>query len=321
MAEKAAILRWTGRGSMADLKASVGHVAKARKLMARVERVGDSLVLTGAEPVGACLVFEFMPGVAWGAAGYAARGLKPLAKASTVLASSYLRRGTRFAVDAQTVRAGPASDLAGTVTSAMLDTVKGARAVTENPKVRVKAALDGPLGVVGIEVAEGPGGVPTGNKTAVCLLSGGVHSSVLAWNAALSGYRVELFHAQTSEESLWAAARLYSELSYRMDPRGLSLTVAEGGAPAGLIDRFLAGLKVPAFGGFTTRPIPPKLKARVHAPLSLLTEEGFAEQFSGLKLKSLDELADWDDRSVGAYFTRAFGGRSADVSGVIDGLF
>ena len=87
MANRAAILRWTGRGSLTRLRSSVEHVLGERRLKGRVERTGSSLVVECPEPVEMCLALEFMPGVAWGAVGYTAEGLGEMAKASSALAA------------------------------------------------------------------------------------------------------------------------------------------------------------------------------------------------------------------------------------------
>ncbi|MDG6902069.1 MAG: hypothetical protein JRM80_08930 [Nitrososphaerota archaeon] len=321
MVKKVAIIRWTGRGSAMGLRSSVEHVLKERKAKAAIQAVGKSLLLSGPEPIGACLLFENMPGVAWAAAGYSASGGSGVAEAASLLAANYLRRGTRFSVLAEVSGPGASSDLAGSVTSAMLEEVKGARATNEAAKVRFRAALDDGKGAVGVEVLRGPGGSPMGEAEVVCLVSGGVHSSVLAWNALLQGFRVKLVHASSGEEGLFAAAKLYAELSNRGDPRGVSLTVLDGGPVAALLSEFLSSCKGPVFGGFTVgRPAPPGIRRRVESPLFLLPEEAFESQFKSLELRGTGGTTAWGARSGGTYSTRSYGGKIADVSGVIDGL-
>ena len=321
MANRAAILRWTGRGSLTRLRSSVEHVLGEKRLKGRVERTGSSLVVECPEPVEMCLALEFMPGVAWGAVGYTAEGLGEMAKASSALAARYLRRGSKFSVWAEAKKGLPSSDLAGVVTSAMLERAKGARVDGRSPKVRFRAAIDGPRGAVGVEIVAGPGGVPTGSEEVAVLVSGGIHSSVVAWNAALSGFRVRLIHARSDEPGLHAAAKLYSELSNRMDPRGIALTVLEGGPAGGLLAKFAARSKTPVFGGFTVeRPEPSSLRGKVGAPLYLMAEDEFAAQFESLRLKNHAGYTDWKTGTASQIRARSFGGKSADVSGVLDGL-
>ena len=59
--------------------------------------------------------------------------------------------------------------------------------------------------------------LPTGGDWVSCLVSGGERSSALAWMAALSGFSLRLVHSRTDEAALRHVARLYSELSFRMD--------------------------------------------------------------------------------------------------------
>ncbi|MDG6910246.1 MAG: hypothetical protein JRN08_07740 [Nitrososphaerota archaeon] len=320
MARRAALLRWTGRGNASSLRSSVQHVLKERRVAGEVRAVGGSLAVSGPEPVGVCSIFENMPGVAWTAAGFEVEGADEVAKASSSLAASYLKKGTRFSVRAEGAD-GLASDLAGAMTSTMLGKVKGARASDESPSVRFRAALDGAKGVVGAEVSSGPGGTPMGEETAVVLVSGGKHSSVLAWDALLLGHRVTLVHAATGEASLRAVARLYSELSNRGDPRGLALAVLDGGTVAGTLSKFVAQCADQVHGGFTAeRPVPGCLGRNVQAPLWMMPEEEFDRQFGPMRLRSHEELADWGGPSAGRYTQRTFGGRIADVNGVLDGL-
>jgi hypothetical protein len=321
MTKRAAIVRWTGRGVAAHLESSVRFVLKDRGVAAKLLQVGGSLVVAGPEPVGVCSMFENMPGVAWTAAGYLVEGPGDLARASSLLAASYLRRGTKFAVLAETTGGGRPSDLAGAVTSAMLEKARGSRASADSPEVRFRAALDGEKGVVGVELARGPGGSPTGGEMVACLVSGGRHSSVVAYCALLRGYRVRLVHASTGEAGLYAVARLYAELSNRADPRGLSLEVLEGGSPAGMLAAYAAGSSEEVYAGFTPdRPAPGALADRAQSPLYLMPEESFASEFGGLHVKGDERVTDWGDAGASSYQVRGFGGRRADVSQVIDGL-
>lgn len=294
---------------------------RANRVRARVRRNGNSLIVEGPEPLGVAALFEHMPGMAWIAAGLAARSVRELAGTSGVLARKYLRRGDMFSVEAEGTSGVVASDVAGAVTSSVLDSVKGAR-VSEGAKVRFRAAFDGSLGAVGVEVKRGPGGVPTGGESLSCLVSGGAHSSVVAWMAVLVGFRVRLVHAKLSDEGLRAVARLYSELSHRADPRGLRLEVLEGGSGSGALASFAGKSKDPVAGGFRSAggPAPGGLRGKVLAPLYLLPEETFASEFRSLRIKGHDSAADWGAQGRGTVSVRTFGGVAADVSDVLDGL-
>ena len=306
---------------MSDLQGSVEHILKERGQRAVVAALGGTLVLRGTDPVGSCLTFEHLPGVAWTAAGFTGTGAGELAKSAAALAKSYLKPGTKFIVEAEVTHDGPPSDLAGAVMASMLGKVKGARASGRSPKYTFRAAMDGTLGAVGVEITRGPGGSPAGDEKVTCLVSGGAHSSVVAWNAMLSGYRVDLVHAESGEASLLAVAKLYAELSYRGDPRSLSLTVLGGADGGGMIASYAASARNTVFAGFRSgRPIPGILRGRVEAPLYLLPQEAFDAQFRSLKLKGHDEKMEWKEAPAEWHSKRSFGGRAADVSGVLDGL-
>ena len=205
---RTAILRWTGRGSLEGLRSSVAYVLGLEGIKASVTKLGNSVALVGPEPIELAALFGNMPGVSWVAVGLEARSLRGLSSAATELAKRYVRKGDRFIVEAEGTAGVLASDIAGIVTTAVLDGSKGSRVSVESPKVRFRAAFDGDRGVVGVEVRRGQGGTPTRSERVACLVSGGTHSSVVAWEAVLQGYSVQLIHVKYSEESLRAVARL-----------------------------------------------------------------------------------------------------------------
>lgn len=281
-----------------------------------------SIVVEGMEPLGVAAKLKHTPGVSWIAAGLVSLSFKELLDDSATLAKTYLKRGDRFSVDAEGSSGRVKSDVAGGVTSKILESAKGARVSQENPKIRFRTALEGSSGVVGVEIVTGPGGVPTGVDSVDCLVSGGKHGSVVSWMALLAGYKVRLIHAMVDEESLLGAARLYAELSHRTDPRGLMLQVVEGKSLAGALVGIVRGLNEPVFGGFRASggPIPEPLRGLVLAPLYLLAEDKFDVEFDSLGLKSYDAKMSWDSGKIGDVHIRSFGGVTADVSQVVDGL-
>jgi hypothetical protein len=319
-ARGALIVRWTGRGRLADLRSSVEFVLGQGRRKAKVGRYGSSLVVEGGEPLGAAARLAHLPGVAWVAAGLTARSPRELAAASATLARKYLRRGYRFAVEAEGGAGLSAGDVSGLVTSAILDSVRGAR-VSPEARVRFRAASEAGKGVVGVEVRRGPGGVPMGRRWATCLVSGGAHSSVLAWMSMLAGYRVRLVHARVDEQTLRGVARLYSELCHRGDPRGLKLEVLEGGSVADLLGGAVAAPEGEAFGGFHSGCAEaPEALGSVRAPLYLMPEDRFQEEFESLGVKTEGAEADWGARGGGSARVRRFEGMADDVSAVLDGL-
>jgi len=305
-----------------DLKASVEFVLKENGVRARIRSAGGTLIVVGPEPIGVAALLENMPGVAWIAVGEAASSFRGLAEAGGALAKKYLRKGDRFRVEAEGSSGVVEGDVSGVVTSGVLDSVRGARVSQAHAKVTFRASFNGSKGTVGVELRLGPGGAPTGNEAAACLVSGGMHSSVLAWMAALAGFRVRLIHARASDEGLKAVARLYSELSHRVDPRGLSIEVLEGGGVSDMLAKFAAREGGQVFGGFgrTGREVPSGLRAHVLAPLYVMPEEWFRSEYESLGVKGHDSKADWSAKKSGAFVTRSFGAMASDISGVLDAL-
>jgi adenylyl- and sulfurtransferase ThiI len=279
-------------------------------------------VVEGMEPLKVAALLKNTPGVGWIAAGLVSKSFKGLLEDSATLARVYLKPGFKFSVEADGSVGATKSDVEGALTSRILESAKGSRVSQGSPKVRFRSAFDGQRGVIGVEIASGPGGVPTGVNAAVCLVSGGRHSSVVAWMALLAGFSVRLVHVLVNEESLLGAARLYSELSHRTDPRKLTLQVAEGRSLTGVLVGIVRGVNEPVFGGFqpTGVPIPRPLKGRVLAPLYLLAEERFSAEFDSLGLRSHEAKGSWDAGKDEDRRVRSFGGVTADVSEVVDRL-
>ncbi|HEV2226721.1 MAG TPA: hypothetical protein VGR56_07960 [Nitrososphaerales archaeon] len=317
-----AIVRWTGRGDLGQLESCIRYLLQERGAALRTWTSGGSIVIEGMEPLGVAAKLKHTPGVRWIAAGLVSRSFSELLENSAILARNYLKRGDRFSLDAEGGGGMVRSDVAGGIVSKILESSKGTRVSREHPKIKFRTAFDEPRGVVGVEIARGPGGVPTGVHNAACLVSGGRHSSVVSWMALLEGYKVRLVHAQVDDESLLGAARLYAELSHRTDPRGLMLQVVEGKSPARALVGVVRGLNEPVFGGFHSSGglIPEPLKGLVVAPLYLLSEEMFDEESDSLDLKSYDAKMSWDSGKNEDAKIRSFGGVTADVSEVVDGL-
>jgi hypothetical protein len=272
--------------------------------------------------VGLAALLENLPGVGWLAVGRPSDSVRGIAGELARLARVYLKPGGRFAVRAETEDANvKPSDLSGAGTSAVLDAVKGSRVSEEAPTTVFRVALDRKGGVAAVEIGRGPGGAAMGRRVARCLVSGGRHSAVLAWTAMLSGYSVQLVHAEAGEESMMAVARLYAELSHRVDPGRLSLLVLRGGGTASMMSQWASGARGPVFAGFHAECHGEKKIAKnIESPLYLLPEEEFNRIFSGLRVKPVDAKEGWDNRGAKATRMLTYGGTRADVSAVMDGL-
>jgi hypothetical protein len=154
--------------------------------------------------------------------------------------------------------------------------------------------------------------------------------------AALAGFSLRLVHSRTDEASLRQVAKLYSELSFRMDPSRLELFVLEGkGDPIGMLGTWLqkkskdaafAGLRpgraetaVRLAEAFPNLILPLLLvqdevvrSLRVSLSLGRRTEASRGPMGSGLTLAALKKHA--------PYTVRRFGGVQADSNAVIDAL-
>ncbi len=314
---RAALVRWTGSGSVQALRSTVASMLKEEGSRGSVRVVGRSVMVSETEPAAVAGLLAFTPGVAWTAAGYRLESREQIPLLGKALSSAYLRAGTRFSVQSEGTGGAVASDLTGAFISAILDAGSGARVSEGGPEVKFRVAFDGTRGVAGAEVRQGPGGTTTGERWATCLVSGGKHSGVVAWMALLAGYRVRMVHAREDEVALRSVARLYSELSHRVARGAVELSVLEGRGAQSSLARTRLGER--AFGGFHQGRDAPSLLRGVAAPLFLLPEEVYDLEAGSLMFKPVERSANWShEKGVAKELT--FAGARAGVSEVLDGL-
>ena len=322
---------WSGAGKFEDLVRTAFRKLKASRKAA--DHIDGTLLVTAEDPVAVARSLAFVPGVAWISVGYRFSGNEDYLEKLELIAKRYLSKGKTFRISAQVVDSRQtAGDIVLAGSSALLSSIPGARVDERSPKARFRVCVEGAKGACGVEIRAGPGGVPTGVDRVACLVSGGVHSSSMAWMAALSGYSLRLVHSRTDEMALRRVARLYSELSFRMDPGRLELVVLEGGKNhAGRIGKWLLDTRLTAFAGM--RPARSEASAELARhfpnlvlPLILLQDEDISAvyrslglgpamksaKFAGLTLKSL--------RARGTYSEKRFGRVQADSNTVIDAI-
>ena len=223
-----AIVAWSGNGSLDDLRRSV---ASKLGIAGRSIRTGPvSLNVEHSDPVKVASRLSYLPGARWIAVGYEFAGWRECASGLQALAKKYLREGSSFRLTASAQDSQQTEgDLLLDGNGVILKAVKKTRVDEKKPDVTFRIVMEKDRGAVGVELRKGPGGVPTSKRMkAMCLVSGGYHSAVVAWMAVLSGYQVTLVHSRADDESLRQVARLYAELSRRMDVSGLDLRVLDG---------------------------------------------------------------------------------------------
>jgi hypothetical protein len=306
---------------MADLLSAVESKAAETETRIKAKILGNSVLLKESEPFEAISRLRHLPGVAWLAVGYPVGSFGEIGRAAGKLARNYIQSGERFSVEAEGTGNAVGADAAGAATSGILDHVTGAKVSLDKPKIKFRVAFDGTRGAVGVQLSLGPGGAPTGTSGVTCLVSGGSHSAVVAWMAALAGFRVRLVHAKTTDTGLLAVARLYSELSHRMDPRGLTVKVLRGDSVLSVLKGYVAGENQGIFGGFRLgHELPLAMGRGISSPLYLLPEEKFSSEFAELGIKGDDATADWGSSEGSRFSASSFGGVTADVSDLLDGI-
>jgi len=325
-----AMIGWSGSGEFENLEKTVaGRLPSGGE----ASRVGDTLVVAARDPVAAARSLGSLPGVAWVAVGYRFKGQESYLKTLDLLAKRYVSRGKTFKISAHVAGSEQtAGDAVLSGNSELLSAIPGSRVDERKPGVRFRVSVQGSQGACGAQIRDGPGGLPTGGEWVSCLVSGGERSASMAWMAALAGFSVRLVHSWTDDASLRAVARLYSELSFRMDPRSLELVLLKGGSEAyGRIGSWLrdhqgvalAGMRpeIPGFLADAAKRFP-----NLALPLILLQEADIVATFrslgigraarprgkGGITLAALEATAEYSEAK--------FGGVQADSNLVIDTL-
>lgn len=325
-----ALVGWSGSGDLEDLERTASGRLEAHP--ASLSRLGQALVVDAKDPVDAARRLAFLPGVEWVAVGYRFSGNGEYLKTLTQLARRYVSRGTGFRVSAQSSGSKTsAGDMVLSGNSEVLGQIPGARIDERRPRVRFRVCIEGSRGACGVEVVQGPRGTPTGSEWVSCLVSGGERSSAMAWMAALSGCSVRLVHSAFDDASLRHVARVYSELSRRMDPRCVEVQVLDGeGSPMGRLGAWLQMQGEVALAGLRPAPVSALVGLasafpNLAFPLLLVEESSLGSTFRSLEVGrpargeapglTLESL-----RSGGVFSVRRFGGVEADSNEVIDSL-
>jgi len=324
-----AIIGWSGSGSFEDLERTALRKLAASK--GHASRVNGTLLVAADDPVAVARSLSFLPGVAWIAVGFRFKGNDGYMKSLGLLGKRYLSKGKTFRITAQSVRSSQsAGDMVLAGNSELLSLVAGAKVDERKPHLRFRVCVEGEDGACGAEIRGGPGGTPTGGDWVSCLVSGGENSSSLAWMAALAGFSIRLVHSWTDDAAIIQVAKLYSELSFRMDARCLELVVLEGGRSLfGRIGRWLHDHDGQAFAGL--RPNRPDVLARLAAkfpnlalPLILLQEDYISAIYRSLGLgRAAEGGGGMTVRAMEAgtpYSESRFGGVQADSNAVIDAI-
>lgn len=328
--KSAAIVGWTGNGSLSDLERTA--LRKLGTEGAAVTPGTRSLVVRGTDPVSAARRLAHLPGVSWIAVGYEFEDPAECLGRLSTLAARYLEKGASFKIGVEVEDGGKEEgDVLMEATSTLLKGTKGTHVDERSPDLSFRVIMVRGRGACGVQLREGVGGVPTSTKMkAYCLASGGYHSSVTAWMAVLSGFSLTLVHARSEDESLRQVARLYAEISRRIDASSLELVTLDGDGTAG--DRVAAWLKSAegqVFSGVHPECRGPRgmeLLERypsVQFPLLLLQEGEVRSRLEALGIKGKTT-----DREASLAFTgkkvrlerKSFGGREADVNAVLDSL-
>ena len=324
----AAIVGWSGNGSQDDIARTA--LAKLPHAGVAISKGPQSLVVRGEDPVLVARRLAHLPGASWIAVGFEFRNLPECLSRLATLAKRYLEAGASFRVSVETDGGGEVEgDVLLEATSTLLNAAKGTRVDEKDPGAVFRVIVVGGGGACGVQLRLGVGGVPTSKSmSAVCLVSGGYHSSVTAWMAALSGYSLTLVHARGDDEALRQVARLYAELSARIDPSSLRLYVLEGdGLPGDRVASWLGNVRGRVFTG-----VHPECRGaaaleqlggyrQVAFPLLLLQEAEVTSRFGelGLRGKEADRSAELRLSGRRPGFTvRRFSGREADQNAVLD---
>jgi len=330
MLKTAAMVGWSGVGSFDDLERSAIRKLKTRGVV--LARRSGMLALRVSDPVTVARSLGYLPGVSWIAVGFLFEGQEGYLRSLEDLARRYLTKGKSFRISAYAVASSRSvGDVVLAGNSHLLSVIDDARVNERKPDIRFHVSFEGDKGACGVEIGSGPGGYPTNGTWVTCLVSGGENSSSMTWMSALSGFSLRLVHSATDDKSLLHVARLYSELSFRMDERSLELVVLRGdGSPVGRIGKWLREHDETSFAGLRPRQTRGLTRLAVsfpnlRFPLLILQEDEIKGVYRSLGLGRASGgkgigLTLHALKAGGKYQETRFGGSTADSNTVIDAI-
>jgi hypothetical protein len=262
-----------------------------------------------------------LPGVKLSAYGFTSDE-KSFLREVLDLASKFLKQKKKFRVLADTEGESEMIDLKMSVEGSILSNLRDKSIDERKPDVTFIISKAGDDYAFGVKLYDGVGGrIQSENDEVTCLVSGGIHSSVVSWLSCLAGKKVRMVHSFVSTFSLYSVAKLYEVLSSRSDPTLLELVVLKGdGEPQDILCTWLSENKKDVYSGYHVECSPDIILDNVSAPAYILPEEKYALYFKELKLRVFKAKLAKGKISNSKYRQLRFGGKRANMHEVIDNL-
>ncbi len=312
MKERAVIAFLTGRGSTERASERIRNSVGKRDVL----QMGKVAVLRNSSAIDAYRISK-LPGIMWTAYGFISKG-ESIIRDAVDLASNFIRKKRSFSVIV--AEDNPEfSDIKMSIEGSILSKFQKKKINEKKPDLTFILSGAGKGYAFGLKLYEGVGGSMQGEEIVTCIVSGGMHSSVVAWLSCLSGKGVRIVHSLASTHSLYSVARLYERLSAMSDPTLVELRVLKGeGREEDVLYSWLED-NGPAFSGNHVECSSKLFSEKVIAPAYILPEEVFAKYLREMRLPNFERRVGEGGRYV-KYKELSFGGRSANMHEVIDSL-
>jgi hypothetical protein len=308
--ERVTIIQLTGRGSYASAEERVRNATGNKQ----VSSIGD-IVFLGDSSVKEAYRASKLPGVEWTASGYMLEG-KDIIKEAMELASNFLREKKKFFIVAKEELSDIKMDIEGKILSSMV----GKRIDGKKPDVTFVISKAGKRYAFGVKLYEGVGGCMQSSSKVACLVSGGMHSSVVSWLLCLSGKGLKIVHSFVNTFSLYSVAKLYEKLSSMSDPTLLELRVLKGeGQTEDILFSWIEDNNVEQFSGNHIECSEELFSEKIKAGAYTMPEEQYRKYLNYLRLKPFEKRICKNGRRV-PYKELKFGGVYANMHEIIDSL-
>lgn len=312
MKERAVIVFLTGRGKTERAGERIRNSVGKRDIL----QIGKVAVLRNSAAIDAYRISR-LPGVMWTAYGFISRE-ESILKDAVDLASNFIKNKRSFSV-VVTEEKPELTDVKMSIEGNILSKFQKKKINEKKPDLTFILSRTEKGYAFGLKLYQGVGGSIQGEETVTCLVSGGMHSSVVAWLSCLSGKGVKIVHSLSSTYSLYSVARLYERLSSMSDPTLLELSVLKGeGREEDVLYSWLEDNGA-VFSGNHIECSSKLFSSKVIAPAYVLPEEVFAKYQREMRLPNFERRIGEGGRYV-KYKEFSFGGRSANMHEVIDSL-
>lgn len=292
-----------------------------RKIIGREPFLVGSTIVINSCSITEGYRISMLPGVRWVAVGKVEKK-DNLPAIAVELAANYLTKRRTFMLYAERDSPEEVYDMKIKIEGDILSKLKNKKINEKKPDVVFVLTKQDNQYAFGVKIYDGVGGIiQSKERIASCLVSGGIHSSVLSWFCCLSGYSLKMIHCYSGTYALYSVAKLYEKISSMSNPEMLELELVYGKSKTeNLLFSLVQESKTALYSGNHSSCSGEVFFERVQAPLFFMPEELFISYSEKLGIKDKSKRLEKTKFERVNYKTKSFGFRKANMHEVIDKL-